>query len=734
MILRRLHLRRFLGLQDAAFEFARGINIIVGPNEAGKSTLRAAIRTALYSNAATTSALKRDEFTSWGAEEPPELVLEFEVNGRIFTLTKDFARRAVLLADGTGRTWEQHKVVQERLGAVVGLPTEDLFVATAQVAHAELERIHVESVAKELGRLISGGGEDVAVAIRRLDQRVRAMEKGSKGVAIKEPGVLRALADRVASLQTECRRLTASVAEAERARMLRDKTAEVRNRLADEWESKRTLLELNRGILHDEDRLQALKREESMLDERVKNINENLGKLDAIDHDLEMTTATGVPDEDTVTFIRTQQGRMTALETQIQRLQSLLQGAPPKMNPVVRAWLVALIATGGLVGTAGVLLTILTQITAGLILFVAGIGGVLVGWWSLSVAAANRRLWRVRKEQRQQDLVILEGELADARADLADRLAQVGAASAKEVEDRFTRYRELVRDRAQVAAFISELRGGSSDEAIAERWKTVRRDIFAIEERLRAPEIADKRLTPLQVQALEREVDRLAQEVPQLEEREHRYSWELDRLTADAEALPVVEEQVQEAEEAIVAARHRHAVYRAGLDGLEEARRLAEVPARKVMEDRACEYLRILSDNRYARLQVEEESLGLRVWSDAAGDWVPVVEPHLSRGTVDLVYLSARLALVEVLAGDKRPPLLFDDPFITFDDRRRAAAAHLLKVLGETYQIFLFTCSRDYERYANRLIDLSVVYTEHAQVLPPRPAVPSMGPLWDRPL
>ena len=46
MILRRLRIQRFLGLTDATFEFAPGINVIVGPNEAGKSTLRRAIRTA----------------------------------------------------------------------------------------------------------------------------------------------------------------------------------------------------------------------------------------------------------------------------------------------------------------------------------------------------------------------------------------------------------------------------------------------------------------------------------------------------------------------------------------------------------------------------------------------------------------------------------------------------------------------------------------------------------------
>ena len=46
----------------------------------------------------------------------------------------------------------------------------------------------------------------------------------------------------------------------------------------------------------------------------------------------------------------------------------------------------------------------------------------------------------------------------------------------------------------------------------------------------------------------------------------------------------------------------------------------------------------------------------------------------LSQGTLDLVYLTARLGLVRLVTGDRRPPLLMDDPFVTLDDARAARA------------------------------------------------------------
>ena len=58
-------------------------------------------------------------------------------------------------------------------------------------------------------------------------------------------------------------------------------------------------------------------------------------------------------------------------------------------------------------------------------------------------------------------------------------------------------------------------------------------------------------------------------------------------------------------------------------------------------------------------------------------DWVPVTE--LSQGTLDVIYLAARLGLVRLVTGDRRPPLVLDDPFVTLDDARAARALELLR-------------------------------------------------------
>jgi hypothetical protein len=48
MILRRLELKHFGRFADCAFDFRRGFNLVVGPSEAGKSTLAEAVPCVLF--------------------------------------------------------------------------------------------------------------------------------------------------------------------------------------------------------------------------------------------------------------------------------------------------------------------------------------------------------------------------------------------------------------------------------------------------------------------------------------------------------------------------------------------------------------------------------------------------------------------------------------------------------------------------------------------------------------
>ncbi len=83
---------------------------------------------------------------------------------------------------------------------------------------------------------------------------------------------------------------------------------------------------------------------------------------------------------------------------------------------------------------------------------------------------------------------------------------------------------------------------------------------------------------------------------------------------------------------------------------------------------------------------------------------------QLSRGTLDELYLSLRLALCElVLDGEKTPPMILDDVFVNFDGTRLARALNLLHRLSEKRQIILFTCHEREARYFEDITDVRII-------------------------
>ena len=65
-----------------------------------------------------------------------------------------------------------------------------------------------------------------------------------------------------------------------------------------------------------------------------------------------------------------------------------------------------------------------------------------------------------------------------------------------------------------------------------------------------------------------------------------------------------------------------------------------------------------------------------------------------SRGMRDLYNIAARFALIDSLYENDTPFVIFDDPFLAFDDEKCASALEILKKLSEERQIIYFTCSK----------------------------------------
>jgi DNA repair exonuclease SbcCD ATPase subunit len=100
-------------------DFAPGLNVIVGDNEEGKSTLVQAIRAALFDKYTSSVA---DAYRPYGESVSPRVSLVFEIDRVEYRLDKVFSRKKVgeaTLAASDGRRWEgpqAEEFVAELLG------------------------------------------------------------------------------------------------------------------------------------------------------------------------------------------------------------------------------------------------------------------------------------------------------------------------------------------------------------------------------------------------------------------------------------------------------------------------------------------------------------------------------------------------------------------------------------------------------------------------------------------
>jgi uncharacterized protein YhaN len=111
-----------------------------------------------------------------------------------------------------------------------------------------------------------------------------------------------------------------------------------------------------------------------------------------------------------------------------------------------------------------------------------------------------------------------------------------------------------------------------------------------------------------------------------------------------------------------------------------------------------------VTGGRYRRVKVDDRTLDIAVFAPEKGGWVDARE--LSQGTLDQVYLVARLGLVRLVTADRRPPLIFDDPFVTFDDTRADRAIELLRELTGDFQVIYLTTSDRYDKSADAVVEL----------------------------
>ncbi len=683
MIIQKIHILSFGGLEDFVLEPAQGLNGLCRANEFGKTTLIHFIYYMLFGY----EAKRLKNYFPWSGA-PMAGSLEFELEGEQWRIERTRTEK------NSGKT----RVLNARTGEELPLPARqqpgpyflkidgETFLRSFCITQGDLPFGYTDGLDKALKNMASTGDEGVSYeqAYKSLrEQRARYAIWGKRGGPLDQ---LQAdLADRRVKLAQLQQQLSAREQARRQSEALKEKIVQ-----------KEQIINGQQALLQAAQKSDALQviRQLQELEERQKNAHarpavskEQMAELAAAFSAQETAEAQLEQAE------KEREDSRIRLEQTDERLLHLgcnagtgneLAAARKKGSPLPWIFLVL-----------GLLILVSSYFLRTWAL-VAGLACMAVGI-ALAVTERNRKtalcqrygvgtldqlaekweqyqvLWEERKvlAREQEDLRRRAEDArktATAKNDELQRLKDAtGVTSLQKLEDLRVDWRvfeggsdpQLIEDQRKLM-----LRGKTQEE-----WAALAQDAVPISE------------TADQVRA---RLQQLREEAAAL----HRQYSELDigDLSRLWEECHTLEASITADEAAYAAGRAEQEALDKALEWLAQANGEMNTQFSPKLCERAGEYLNTLTNGKYQTLKMDE---GFRIRLEApAGTYEA---ERFSAGTRDAVYFAFRLAAADLLS-EKNLPLILDDPFLNLDQNRLQAAQALLERAAQTRQILYFSC------------------------------------------
>jgi DNA repair exonuclease SbcCD ATPase subunit len=707
--IRRLQVKDFRRYRDLDVDLAPGLTILRGPNEAGKSTIQRAIELAL-TRRVTSGAADLNMLRPWDAPADARTVisLEFEQDEddaiKTGTLEKVFGGvKGTVDLRYDGQTITDPTLGDQVLAELTGIPTEGFFRSTASVRHHELADVaRDESALRDrLQASISGADRGTSRARRKLERALH--ELSTKGE--KNPGRLKVAEGALEGARASLEQGEIALAQLERDRDTLAGARERRTEADTALAERRSMLEKARLA----ERLSAERQAAQERFERYRQATEVVVQLADL--------ADSHPSANPLPVLRQVVDRLRRLDARIRELQAALAGEievtfelppEPTWRPLSR-WavvlvLLGLLAAGGAFVARALDLAEIPDMAelAGGALATIGLILAFVAFWLRRSDRLQQQLRDIDIDRRLRGRSEMEQELREAEADTVQQLETLGLEDVAAADDLLVREEAHVQQIAQLEAQLKGLVGAEPTETLPRL-----RDAAALE--IEQKSAALEELGPIAKEPRARE--RLEVEVRDQEaalerarDDEANARARVEANAVDAEQVAGYAERVATWEEQLGALQRRHRVYASTLDAIDRAEQATMKTATRYLEQRMVRDLATVTEGRYRRVRVDDRTLDIEVFAPERDDWVPV--GALSQGTLDVVYLAARLGLVRLVTGDRRPPLVLDDPFVTLDDARAARAFGLLRAVAGDFQVIYLTTSSRYDDQADAVVEL----------------------------
>ncbi len=698
MWVERIALENFLAFSDCAVELASGLNVVLSPNEGGKSSLFRGVSTGFYASASS----QRSEILAlarWGSAVRPALEIGFRIGETSYRLVRDFeSKEQTISRAGEAKPFAKGKAVDDFLAAHLPIPDENLFHRVCGVRHEELAAVGegTSAIGETIEEILGGGwGSATPAVVRRTvdDKRKELIRGRDRPVNEANRGPVKRFMDDVERLERDAARASA-LAAAREGFLKSISDVDSKTRLLDAdlevLRAKREKASAHRDLERKEG---AVREKADALRKRKDRVGELSGKMEALAAESSRfpeSLLRGTPaflDE-----MRSAFERESLLEKDIEKAGSPVESRGSLWRPVLAS-----------------------------VLVLAGVVGVAIGEPIMILFLAAGALfaaWHFARRYGRRKGGLPAADLADELARLAEKRAALSGG--RSLEDSkallagFASWKERSRD---VAARIEEAAGGRRVDP-ADFAGALDREYGDAALELRALMESLAELEPFKIDG--DALLRLERDLGAREEERKRLAGAralAERGLAGIERMDGIEidERLACAREGLERALKRERVLDAILETLDGARREISGFLAGRLPPLAGAYLSRITGGRYETLFVDPltlriETVPARGDADESSGAAPAPErvrpESVSQGARDQLYLATRLALVELMSRGEPQPVFLDDPLVHFDPERRARALDLLREFAAKHQVVVFTCDPRYREAGGRLVEL----------------------------
>ena len=200
-----------------------------------------------------------------------------------------------------------------------------------------------------------------------------------------------------------------------------------------------------------------------------------------------------------------------------------------------------------------------------------------------------------------------------------------------------------------------------------------------------------------------KEAAKLAEGLESLQGERQKMSWGIEHLKAEIAEKKILLGNLEESLEEAHSLKGNLESLKKELEALELADRTIRTVSREVyltlaeqVEEKASGIIREITEGKYTSISLDEN---MDVKVNTPDRLLKLSQ--VSRGTADQMYFAVRMAAGEVFTKGASMPVILDEAFAMYDDRRLFNTLKWLKKSGR--QVILFTCHRREEEMMKRI-------------------------------